>query len=67
MVGDLSNAALGYNLVIRKCKTADIPDSLLRQMQLNTLLATGMGFVPLLGDVIMAGRYNLPAPAHTSR
>ncbi|CAD6585355.1 MAG: hypothetical protein CYPHOPRED_003060 [Cyphobasidiales sp. Tagirdzhanova-0007] len=54
VVGDVADAYLGYTLVIKQAKKADIPDNLLTKMQLNTLLATGIGMIPLIGDIIMA-------------
>jgi len=54
VLGDIVTALLGYNLVTKQTKKADIPGSLLSRMQLNTLIAAGVGFIPLVGDVIMA-------------
>jgi len=54
VVGDLADAALGYNLVTKQAKKADIPRTLLTRMQLNTILATGIAMIPLAGDIIMA-------------
>jgi len=52
--GDVTNALLGYNLVTKQAKKIDVPDSLISKMQLNTLIAAGVGIVPILGDVMAA-------------
>ncbi|KAI0051043.1 hypothetical protein FA95DRAFT_1461976, partial [Auriscalpium vulgare] len=52
--GDAADAALGYFLVIRKARKADIPPWLTQRMLLNLGLATSVGLVPLVGDVLLA-------------
>jgi len=54
VVGDVSDALLNYTLVVKKAKQANIPDWLLRRMLLNNAISAGVGFVPLVGDVILA-------------
>lgn len=52
--GDALNAVLGYTLVIRKAKQADIPPWLYNRMVGNQAIATAVGFVPVVGDVGIA-------------
>ncbi|KAG6840600.1 hypothetical protein C0991_005640 [Blastosporella zonata] len=54
VVGDVTNASLNYNLVIRKARKADIPSWLLKRMLFNVAVSTGVGFVPVVGDVAVA-------------
>ena len=55
-LGDIVNAVLDHTLVVNPVKKEfdDRPDWLIRQMMFNNAVATGIGFVPLAGDVIMA-------------
>ncbi|VDB87132.1 unnamed protein product [Peniophora sp. CBMAI 1063] len=52
--GDAADAVLGYTLVIRKAKKADLPGWLIQRMLLNLAIGTGVGFVPIVGDVVLA-------------
>lgn len=52
--GDVADVMLNYFLVVRKARQAEIPGWLLRQMLMNNAVSAGVGFVPLLGDVVMA-------------
>ncbi|RDX57329.1 hypothetical protein OH76DRAFT_1395122 [Lentinus brumalis] len=52
--GDAADAALNYLLVVRKAKQAEIPGWLLRQMLLNNAISAVVGFVPFIGDVVLA-------------
>ncbi|KAA1467092.1 hypothetical protein DENSPDRAFT_750282, partial [Dentipellis sp. KUC8613] len=52
--GDAADAALGYLLVIRKAKKADLPPWLIQRMLLNLALATSVGLVPIVGDILLA-------------
>jgi len=52
--GDVVNALLGYLLVIRKARQADIPPWLLSRMLVNMAISTGIGLVPVAGDVCIA-------------
>ncbi|KXN88658.1 hypothetical protein AN958_06926 [Leucoagaricus sp. SymC.cos] len=54
VVGDVTNMSLNYYLVIRKAKQADIPPWLVQRMMAHNLVSTGVGFVPVVGDVIAA-------------
>lgn len=55
-LGDLVNALLNHSLVVRPVKKEldEQPDWLIRQMIINNAISTGVGFVPLVGDVVMA-------------
>ncbi|KAL1949442.1 hypothetical protein VTO73DRAFT_8323 [Trametes versicolor] len=52
--GDIADASLNYILVVRKAKQAEIPGWLLRQMLLNNAVSAAVGFVPFIGDVVLA-------------
>jgi len=54
VVGDVTNLSLNHYLIIRKSKQADIPPWLVHRMQMHTLVCTGVGFVPVVGDVAVA-------------
>lgn len=54
ILGDVTDAALNYLLVVRKARQADIPPWLLRRMLLNNAVSTGVGFVPFVGDLVLA-------------
>lgn len=53
VVGDVTDAALNYFLVVRKAKQAEIPGWLLRKMLFNNAVSAGVGLVPILGDVLI--------------
>ncbi|KAI0303822.1 hypothetical protein B0F90DRAFT_1569487, partial [Multifurca ochricompacta] len=53
-VGDAADVTLGYLLVVRKARTADIPRWLTQRMILNLAIATSVGLIPLLGDILLA-------------
>ncbi|KAK0214017.1 hypothetical protein IW262DRAFT_1408112 [Armillaria fumosa] len=52
--GDVANVALNYLLVVRKARQAEIPGWLLRRMLLNNTVSAAVGFVPIVGDVVLA-------------
>ncbi|KAK0493921.1 hypothetical protein EDD18DRAFT_1176878 [Armillaria luteobubalina] len=52
--GDVANIALNYLLVVRKARQAEIPGWLLRRMLLNNTVSAAVGFVPIVGDVVLA-------------
>lgn len=54
VVGDVTNLSLNYFLVVRKAKQVDIPQWLLKRMMIHNVISTGVGFVPLVGDVMIA-------------
>ncbi|GLB44882.1 putative protein with domain of unknown function (DUF4112) [Lyophyllum shimeji] len=54
VVGDVSDVFLNYLLVVRKARQADIPPWLLQRMLLNNAVSAGVGFIPLVGDVMLA-------------
>lgn len=55
-LGDIVNAILNHTLVVKPVKNEfdEKPDWLIRQMMFNNAVSTGVGFVPLVGDVVMA-------------
>ncbi|KAK0470189.1 uncharacterized protein EV420DRAFT_1498866 [Desarmillaria tabescens] len=52
--GDVANVALNYLLVVRKARQAEIPSWLLQRMLVNNAVSATVGFVPLVGDVLLA-------------
>ncbi|KAG9095372.1 hypothetical protein FRC06_009858 [Ceratobasidium sp. 370] len=54
MAGDIADASLNYFLVVRKARQAEIPGWLLRKMLANNVVSAAVGFVPFVGDVILA-------------
>ncbi|PKI83340.1 hypothetical protein MVES_002786 [Malassezia vespertilionis] len=55
LAGDLVDALLNYNLIIKKCKQVDnIPSSLINQMLANNSVSIGLGLVPIVGDIGLA-------------
>lgn len=54
VIGDVANLSLNHYLVIRKSKQADIPPWLINRMQMHNIVCTGVGFVPIFGDVAAA-------------
>lgn len=54
IVGDATDATLNYVLVVRKARQADIPQWLLRHMLVNNAVSAGVGFVPVVGDLVLA-------------
>ncbi|CAH7670489.1 hypothetical protein BY996DRAFT_2571750 [Phakopsora pachyrhizi] len=54
VLGDIISAALSYYLVIRQTRKCDLPDSLVQRMLFNQAVATSVGLIPFIGDLIMA-------------
>ncbi|KIM39371.1 hypothetical protein M413DRAFT_447300 [Hebeloma cylindrosporum] len=54
LVGDVADVALNYLLIVRPATKAEIPPWLMRRMMLNNAISAGVGFVPFVGDVILA-------------
>ena len=54
IAGDLTNALINYVLVVRKARKADLPDWLVARMLFNNAVSAGVGFVPFVGDVLLA-------------
>ncbi len=54
VVGDVADMSLNYFLVVRKARQADIPPWLLRQMLMHNIVSAGVGFVPVVGDLVAA-------------
>ncbi|KZT73189.1 hypothetical protein DAEQUDRAFT_808709 [Daedalea quercina L-15889] len=52
--GDIADICLNYILVVRKAKQAEIPDHIYHQMLANNLISATIGFIPLLGDIMLA-------------
>jgi hypothetical protein len=54
VAGDVADALINYILVVRKARKADLPDWLVARMLFNNAVSAGVGFVPVVGDVILA-------------
>ena len=54
VAGDVADALLNYLLVVRKARKADLPDWLVARMLFNNAVSVGIGFVPLVGDLLLA-------------
>ena len=54
VAGDVTNALINYVLVVRKARKADLPDWLVARMLFNNAVSAGVGFIPLVGDVLLA-------------
>ncbi|KAF8150915.1 hypothetical protein B0H34DRAFT_631699, partial [Crassisporium funariophilum] len=54
IVGDVTDASLNYLLIVRKARKADLPQWLVNRMLLNNAISTGVGFVPIVGDLVLA-------------
>jgi len=54
IAGDATDMLLNYFLVVRLAQRADIPPWLLRRMLVNNAVSAGVGFIPVVGDVILA-------------
>jgi len=52
-LGDVGDILLGYYLVFRKCRQADLPGWLLREMMLNIIASAAVGTIPLVGDIVV--------------
>lgn len=52
--GDVADATLNYFLVVRKARQAEIPGWLLQKMLVNNAISAGVGFIPVVGDVVLA-------------
>ncbi|BGO96097.1 hypothetical protein NBRC10512_007207 [Rhodotorula toruloides] len=52
--GDIAQFILGYSLVLRKCREAELPATLAQRMLFNQLVGLGIGLIPLVGDITMA-------------
>ncbi|BGP20696.1 hypothetical protein JCM10213_001057 [Rhodosporidiobolus nylandii] len=53
-LGDLAQFLLSYCLVLKKCKRAELPTTLVQRMTFNLMIGTGVGLIPLVGDLILA-------------
>ncbi|GAA5877803.1 hypothetical protein JCM8547_002688 [Rhodosporidiobolus lusitaniae] len=52
--GDIAQFLLGYMLVLKKCKEAELPYTLVQRMTFNQTVGLGIGLVPLVGDLMLA-------------
>ncbi|GAA6048732.1 hypothetical protein JCM3770_003933 [Rhodotorula araucariae] len=52
--GDIAQFLLGYSLVLRKCREAELPATLTQRMMFNQLVGLGIGLIPLVGDLALA-------------
>ncbi|KAJ9098621.1 hypothetical protein QFC21_004268 [Naganishia friedmannii] len=51
--GDVVDAVLNYTLVVRPAKQAEIPDWLVKKMLANNGISAAVGFIPLVGDILL--------------
>ncbi|BGP28044.1 hypothetical protein JCM10295v2_007031 [Rhodotorula toruloides] len=61
--GDIAQFLLGYSLVLRKCREAELPATLAQRMLFNQLVGLGIGLIPLIGDITMAVWKVCPRPS----
>ncbi|GMK58941.1 hypothetical protein CspeluHIS016_0603830 [Cutaneotrichosporon spelunceum] len=54
MVGDITDAALNYTLVVRPARKLDLSPAVTSKMLFNNAVSAGVGLVPLVGDVCLA-------------
>ncbi|KAG0146317.1 hypothetical protein CROQUDRAFT_657471 [Cronartium quercuum f. sp. fusiforme G11] len=54
VLGDVVDASLSYILVIRPARKCELPPLLVERMLLNQAVATTIGLVPVVGDLLMA-------------
>jgi uncharacterized protein DUF4112 len=54
IAGDVANALINYVLVVRKARKADLPEWLVARMLFNNAVSAGVGFIPFVGDVLLA-------------
>ncbi|GJE96221.1 DUF4112 domain-containing protein [Phanerochaete sordida] len=52
--GDVADAALNYFLVVRKARQAELPEWLVGRMLFNNAVSAGVGFIPIVGDIVLA-------------
>ncbi|KAG8789549.1 hypothetical protein FRC19_005187 [Serendipita sp. 401] len=53
VVGDVTDAALNYLLVVRKARQAELPTWLVRRMLFNNAFSAAVGAIPIVGDIIL--------------
>ncbi|SGY83515.1 BQ5605_C009g05641 [Microbotryum silenes-dioicae] len=53
-LGDIIGFLLSYSLVLKKCRQADLPASVQSRMVFNQMVGSGVGMIPLVGDIILA-------------
>jgi hypothetical protein len=70
--GDVVDAILNYTLVVRPAKQAEIPDWLVKKMLANNGVSAAVGFIPLVGDILLgvwkanSRNAHLYVPSHSS-
>jgi len=53
-LGDVVDFLLGYCLVVRKCRKADLPAVVVSKLMTNLIIGTCLGVVPIVGDIMLA-------------
>jgi len=53
-LGDVVDFLLGYLLVVRKSRQADLPPLVVSKLMTNLVIGTCLGVVPLIGDIMLA-------------
>ncbi|KAJ9113767.1 hypothetical protein QFC20_001793 [Naganishia adeliensis] len=51
--GDVVDAILNYTLVVRPAKQCELPDWLVKKMLANNGVSAAVGFIPLVGDILL--------------
>jgi hypothetical protein len=54
ILGPSVDLLLSYSLIIRKARQADLPAWLISRMIMNNMVGIGVGFLPIIGDIILA-------------
>ncbi|KAK4056370.1 Endocytosis and vacuole integrity protein [Microbotryomycetes sp. JL221] len=54
LAGDIASMLLGYSLVLRKCRQAELPPTLSQRMAFNQAVGFGIGLIPFVGDLLAA-------------
>ncbi|KAI0090267.1 hypothetical protein BDY19DRAFT_887897 [Irpex rosettiformis] len=52
--GDVADATLNYVLIVRKARQAELPSWLISKMLANNAVSAAVGFVPIVGDIVLA-------------
>lgn len=55
VVGDVTDFLLSHNLVVKKAEQIEnFPPELLARMKANNTVSAGLGFIPFVGDIVLA-------------
>jgi hypothetical protein len=54
ILGPSIDLLLAYSLIIRKARQADLPAWLISRMVMNNMVGIGVGFLPIVGDIVLA-------------